>query len=144
MIVVLDTNIIIAGTRSNKGASFQILSMIQQKKIEFLLSVPLFLEYEAVLKRPEQIEKSNLTLEDADILLNMLANRAKKFRLHYLWRPQLRDPKDEMVLELALNGNADAIVTFNIDDFANVSKNFNIKILTPSKYYFLLKKGIEL
>lgn len=135
--VILDTNIIIAGTRSRNGASFQVLSEIANKRFKFLASVPLFLEYEAILKRPEQRAVHGLSLADIDCLLNVWARYCCPVPLYYLWRPQLRDPQDEMVLETAVNGAAQAIVTLDRADFEPVVERFSIALWSPA---ILLKK----
>jgi len=111
MVIVLDTNVLVAATLSPLGASFQILTLVPQRRFELLLSVPLMLEYEEVLKREDMRARSHLTLEDVDVLLDMLAAVGTPQTPFFQWRPQLPDPDDEMVLELAANGRADAIVT---------------------------------
>jgi putative PIN family toxin of toxin-antitoxin system len=113
---VFDTNVIVAAAlRSRRGASFQLLKRVIEgdKRFQILLSVPLFLEYEAVLKREEQLIANQLQIQDIDTILDMLAARGKNVKIPFLWRPLLNDPKDEMVLEVAVNGQAQAIVTFN-------------------------------
>ena len=97
-----------------------------------LASVPLFFEYEAKCTDPEHWAAANLTQEQAMIFVNGLTTLIKPVKTHFLWRPTLRDPNDEMVLEVAANGGAEAIVTFNRQDFGAVPKNFNIKVIRPS------------
>ncbi|MDM8557283.1 putative toxin-antitoxin system toxin component, PIN family [Candidatus Parabeggiatoa sp. HSG14] len=135
--VVFDTNIIVASLRSRRGASFQLLKLVieDDPRLQILLSIPLFLEYEAVLKREEQLAANHLQIEDIDTILDMLAARGKKIKIPFLWRPQLNDPKDEMVLEVAANGQAEAIITFNRKDFLPATKRFNFQILSPSAFY---------
>lgn len=137
MRVVFDTNVLVAGLRSRNGASFQLLNGIVEGENPFtlLLSVPLFLEYEAVLKRPAQLAVNGLTTQDIDTLLAILAARGYAVRIPFLWRPQLRDHQDEMVLEAAINGQAEAIITFNQKDFLKVTSQFGIVILSPSAFY---------
>lgn len=96
-----------------------------------LVSVPLFLEYEAVLMRPEHLLATDLTATAVAGFLDYLATRVEPVRLHYLWRPQLGDIADEMVLETAINGRADCVVTFNIKHFTPASR-FGIEIITPA------------
>ncbi len=141
MLIVLDTNVIVAALRSKDGASFQILEAIINDQVDFALSVPLLLEYEAVLKRPETLSASALSFADMDAILNILCARGKATILHYLWRPQLKDEQDEMVLELAVNASADAIVTFNRNDFLPTANKFDMPIIPPSKYYQWLKEN---
>ena len=93
--------------------------------------MPLFLEYEAVLKRPEHLAVGNRNIAMVDAFLDGLALRVEPVHLFYLWRPQLRDPADEMVLEAAVNGQANAIVTFNLCDYGLNTKDFGIDVLLP-------------
>lgn len=129
--VVLDTNILVAASRSRRGASFAVLQHLRQGTFTALASVPLFLEYEAVLKRSEQLAVGARTPELVDAFLDALSLRTMPVHLHFLWRPQTRDPADEMVLETALNGNADALITFNLNDFV-VAERFKLPVWTPA------------
>jgi len=95
------------------------------------MSVPLALEYEAVCRRPEHREAAHLDEADVEVFLDALVAMAEPIEPHYLWRPQLRDAADEMVLEVAANGNADAIATFNVDDFGEVPRMFGVEVLLP-------------
>ncbi len=95
-------------------------------------TVALFVEYEAVLTRPEHLAKAEMTLLDAAVALDVLAAVAEPVEAHFLWRPRLKDPDDDMVLEAAVNGHANAIATFNARDFANVARDFGIEILMPA------------
>jgi len=94
-------------------------------------TVALFLEYEAVLTRPEHLARAEMTAAEADSALDVLAAVLEPIEPHFLWRPRLRDPDDDMVLEAAVNGRADAIATFNARDFAGVVGEFDIELLTP-------------
>ncbi len=97
-----------------------------------LVSVPLFLEYEAVLTRPEHLLASRLTEQQVNEFLDYLAGLVEPVKLHYLWRPQLGDVADEMVLETAINGRADCIVTFNTRHFAPAAR-FGIETIWPNE-----------
>jgi len=114
--------------------------MIPSNRVAGLISVALFIEYEATLKRPEQIAATGLSEVDIDAVLDMIAGRFRIVTPHYLWRPQLRDPSDEMVLELAVNGGADAIVTFNAGDFAGAAARFGVKLMAPGEFLRALGK----
>jgi putative PIN family toxin of toxin-antitoxin system len=131
--VVLDTNILVAAARSRQGASFAVLQALRQWRFTALVSVPLMLEYESVLKRPEHL--GGRTLETVDAFLDALCRHAEPVALHYLWRPQTRDTADEMVLETALNGHADALVSLNTADFASAAARFSLPLLTPGAFY---------
>jgi putative PIN family toxin of toxin-antitoxin system len=134
MVIVLDTNVLVAATLSPFGASFQILAMIPQRRFDLLLSVPLMLEYEEVLKRDDMRAKSHLTVEEVDVLLDMLAAVGTPRTPFFQWRPQLPDPDDEMILELAANGRADAIVTVNTRDFLPAAGTFGVEVLRPGEF----------
>jgi putative PIN family toxin of toxin-antitoxin system len=134
MVIVLDTNILVAATLSPFGASFQILAMIPQRRFDLLLSVPLMLEYEEVLKRDDMRAQSHLTVEDVDVLLDMLAAVGTPHMPFFQWRPQLPDPDDEMILELAVNARADAIITVNTQDFLPAAGSFGVEVLRPGEF----------
>lgn len=133
--VVLDTNILVSAARSNQGASFAVLQSLRQRRFVGLVSVPLMLEYEAVLKRPEHLLPGRRTPEMTDAFLDALCRYVEPVHLHYLWRPQTRDAGDEIVLETALNGRADALVTLNTGDFAAPARHFGLPLLTPGAFY---------
>jgi putative PIN family toxin of toxin-antitoxin system len=130
--VVIDTNVLVAARRSRSGASNALLLAADEGAFQMLASVPLFLEYEDVLTRPEQLLASAATLNETGTALNDLAGLVEPVRLHFLWRPQLGDAADEMVLETAINGRADWIVTFNVRHFGPASR-FGIEVLLPSE-----------
>jgi len=132
--LVLDTNIPVAALRSKHGASRELLRLLAEDAFTALVSVPLFLEYESVLKRPEHLLGTGLLKPDlVDRFLDDFLLHAKPVVVSYLWRPQLNDPADEMVLEAAVNGQADWIVTHNVRDFAIPAKRFKIGIIGPGQ-----------
>jgi predicted nucleic acid-binding protein len=102
-----------------------------ERRFELLLSVSLALEYEAVLKRPDQIAVSRATVQDIDRLLDVLIAVSSPVHRAFFWRPLLRDANDEMVLEAALSGNTDLLVTFNKRDFHPGTSNLGIALATP-------------
>jgi putative PIN family toxin of toxin-antitoxin system len=126
-----DTNMLVAAVRSDRGASRRLLWSALERKIVVILSVPLMIEYEAVLTRPEHLTASRLSIEDMGAVLDALAAVAEPVRLRFLWRPRLKDPADEMVLETAANGRADSIVTFNLRDLKPAAEEFGIQTMTP-------------
>ena len=134
MKVVVDTNVVVAGLRSGAGASHRILNLIAAGSVDFAISVPLFLEYEDVLKRPAMRRSLGLTVREVDVVLDVLAAKSSHIKLHFLWRPQLRDPKAEMVLETAANAGADAIITFNQSDFLPAATDFSLAIIYTKDY----------
>ena len=130
--LVLDTDVIVAALRSPKGASAALIGAALDRKIIMLANVPLFFEYEAKCTSPIHWTAAGLVLEQAHIFVDALAVLIEPVKTHYLWRPALRDPNDEMVLEAAVNGRADFIVTFNLRDYGDVPGKFGIEVLTPA------------
>jgi len=129
--VVLDTNVLVAGLRSRRGASFRLLELVGAGAVRPVLSVPLVLEYEAVLKR--QAEVLGFTPADIDGLVDDLCVLGERHAVHFLWRPTLRDASDEMVLELAVAAACPHIVTHNVRDFAG-SGRFGVEVFTPQRW----------
>jgi len=133
MRVVLDTSVVVAALRTRSGAANALLRLVASRRLLALASPSLFLEYEEVLKRPEQRLVHGLTPEAVDDFLAELAALIEPVESHFQWRPQLRDPNDEMVLETAINGQADAIVTYNVADLVQAGERFRIRVLRPAE-----------
>lgn len=131
--MVLDTSVVVAGLRTRSGAGNAVLRLVANRRLTALATPPLFLEYEEVLKRPEQRLAHRLLPEEIDEFLTELAALIEPVEVHFQWRPQVRDPSDEMVLEAAINGEADAIVTYNVRDFALVEQRFGIAVVGPAE-----------
>jgi putative PIN family toxin of toxin-antitoxin system len=129
--IVIDTNVIVSGLRSSLGASYKLLSLVGDERFECCLSVALVLEYESAIKRAATGIK--LSAEEKDQVLDFLCASGRHQKVHFLWRPQLKDPGDDMVLELAVAAGAEAIVTFNRSDFKG-SEKFGIKIVSPQEF----------
>jgi putative PIN family toxin of toxin-antitoxin system len=129
---VLDTDVVVAALRSGRGASRQLLLAALDRRFELLLSVPLMLEYEAVLTRPKHLAACGLSSAEVGHVLDDLAAVARPVRLAFRWRPKLSDPDDDMVLETAINGSASAIVTFNQRDFAAATRAFSCAVILPA------------
>jgi putative PIN family toxin of toxin-antitoxin system len=129
MRIVMDTSVLVAGLRSRSGASAALLKEIAANRVELLASPALFLEYEAVLKR----EEHSLPLQYVDGFLAELALCIIPVEIRFMWRPQLNDADDEMALEAAINGRADAIVTHNKRDFVPATERFGIEVLSPAE-----------
>lgn len=134
--IVVDTCVLISALRSRNGASFKLLSLIDSKKFTFFLSVPLVIEYEAVAKRMSR--NLGLTHSDIEDIIDYLCTVGNHRKVHFLWRPNLKDPSDDFVLELAVESECNYIVTHNIKDFKGMKK-FNLKAITPQE--FLRKIG---
>ena len=127
----MDTDTVVAAMRSPTGASAAIVRAVRQGRATLLLSVPLALEYEAVCKRAEHSVEAGLSATQVEIFLDAIVAMAEPVPTHFLWRPQLRDPGDEMVLEAAVNGGADALVTFNVRDYGTSPSRFGVEVLLP-------------
>jgi putative PIN family toxin of toxin-antitoxin system len=140
--LVIDTNILVAATRNRLGPSFALMQIIRLGQGKMCCSPALFLEYEDVLKRPNQLAACGLLGSDIDSILNELAGIIEPVTTHYQWRPQLRDPSDEMVLEAAVNAQAHAIVTYNLRDFGP-SKLFGIPVLNPEQTFQEFKLSVK-
>jgi putative PIN family toxin of toxin-antitoxin system len=129
--LVADTDVIVAAMGSPGGASAAILRAAREDRVTLLVSVPLAMEYEATCSEPEHQLAAGLSEQEVGIFLDAVLAMAEPVKTHFLWRPQLRDPGDEMVLETAVNGRADALVTFNVRDFGSVPERFGIEVLIP-------------
>jgi putative PIN family toxin of toxin-antitoxin system len=131
--VVADTDVIVAAMGSPGGASAAILRAARQSKITLLVSVPLAVEYEATCSEAEHRLAAGLSEREVEIFLDAVMAMAEPVKTHFLWRPQLRDPGDEMVLETAVNRRADGLVTFNVRGFGTVPSRFGIELMIPRK-----------
>ena len=138
--VVLDTDVLIAALRSDRGASRVLLSGALRGDFTLLASVPLMLEYEAVATRPAHLMASGLSEGDVRDLLDALAAVVARVRLAFLWRPTLPDAADDMVLETAANGRADMLVTLNRRDFEPASEMFAFQIVSPGEALMKLRR----
>jgi putative PIN family toxin of toxin-antitoxin system len=140
--VLLDTNVLVSGLSSSRGASFVLLEAVAAGQLHIAASPALWLEYEAVLKRDEIRALHGMSAAQIDDILSALAVWVRPVSLHYVWRPQLRDPSDEMVLEAAVNGQVSAIVTHNIRDFAQAVPKFGLQALTPAQMILMMEKDL--
>lgn len=135
--IVIDTNIIVAGLRSRRGGAFQLLSLIDTGQFDIHLSVPLVLEYTEVLLR--ELPNLYLNRDEVDDLIDFYCAVGVPHEIFFRWRPFLRDPKDEMVLELAVKASCESIITYNTRDFAGIEQ-FGIELLKPSEFLRLIGK----
>ena len=144
--IVMDTNVLLSALFSNRGKSYKLIELLGVKANEGVrfnvISVPLALEFEEVLLRPKNREKYDyFTHEEIRLIISDIVSVSYRTKLHFLWRPFLRDSFDDKVLETAINGQAKAIITYNTKDFSGVKKYFDIDILTPAE---LFDKGVLL
>ena len=129
--VVIDTNVLVSALRSRNGASFTILSLIGSNRFRVAVSVPLILEYEGVVKRQRRLV--GLTDEEIEDILDYVCSVAIRQKIYFLWRPFLRDPADDMLLELAVASESGIIVTHNVRHFIGVEE-FGIQVQTPREF----------
>ena len=129
--IVLDTNVLVSALRSKRGASYRLLMRIGTGCYEPAVSVPLVLEYEAAAKR--LVKETRLTVRDIDAIIDYVCAQAAVSKVFYLWRPLLKDPKEDMVLEAAVAAGCTHIVTFKGKDFAGAER-FGVKVLTPRAF----------
>lgn len=137
MKAVIDTNVLLSGLRSRNGASYQVLRMLYQDRFKIVISVPMILEYEEILK--EKLDRSIYTDDIIDQLLDSLCTIGEKSKVFYLWRPYLKDPFDDHVLELALASESDYIVNYNKKDLMK-AEHLGIKVIDAKEFLEILRK----
>jgi putative PIN family toxin of toxin-antitoxin system len=138
MRVVFDTNVLVAAARSSKGASYQLISKLPSSKFELAVSIPLYLEYQDVLLRPE-VKPGNISNADVISFVRKILDYSHKQSIYFRWRPWLKDPNDDMILELAIASQSSYIVTFNLRDFQNIEL-FGIEAISPSDFFEIVRK----
>jgi putative PIN family toxin of toxin-antitoxin system len=131
--LVLDTDVLVAALRSPSGASAAILRAALKRRVRLVASVPLMIEYEAVMTRGEHLLRAGLGSQDVRKFLDELAAVMEPTRIHYLWRPQLSDAGDDLVLEAAVNGQVQVLVTFNLRHFLHAAQRFAVDVLRPGE-----------
>jgi len=135
--VVFDTSVLVAAARSRQGASHALLSRLPDPRFQPAVSVPVFVEYQAVLLRPENLLQRPAALAEA--FLDFLLSVSHLQEIFFLWRPALPDPDDDLILELAVAAESRYIVTHNIRDFRG-SEKWGITAVTPSDFLKLIEK----
>ncbi|PXF55439.1 MAG: putative toxin-antitoxin system toxin component, PIN family [Deltaproteobacteria bacterium] len=129
--IVIDTNVVVSAMLSSKGASFKLISLIGKQHFDYVMSVPLMIEYEDVLKRNNP--KIPISRKAVNSIFDRLCYHADLREIFFLWRPYLKDPNDDLVLELAFEASCKAIVTYNLNDFKNIGK-FGLEAITPKTF----------
>ena len=137
MKIVIDTNVLFTALKSSQGASYKLMSLLPSKRFSIAISVPLIIEYEDVLRRGKL--PSSITESDISDLIDFFCHAGDQQDIFFLWRPFLPDPSDDLVLEVAVAGGCDAIITYNKRHFKNVEK-FGLRILDPRE--FLAEIGV--
>lgn len=137
MKIVIDTNVLFAALKSSKGASYKLVSLLPSKRFSIAISVPLIIEYEDVLRRGKL--PASISVKDISDFIDFFCNVGDQQDIFFLWRPFLPDPSDDLVLEVAVAGDCDAIITYNKPHFKNVEK-FGLRVLDPKE--FLTEIGV--
>ncbi len=137
--VVIDTNVLVAALLSNRGASHRLLRLVGDDRWRINLSVPLVLEYEQTLKRV--CAGGALTVSDVDSVVHFLCANANLRPIFFLWRPFLPDPKDDFILELAVESRADFVLTFNRRDFAG-TEQFGVRLISPREFLAIIGEAL--
>lgn len=135
--IIIDTNVLIAALRSKRGASYKLLQLVGTNIFEIHDSVPLVFEYEDVVTR--QRSELGLSQDDVSDLIDSLCSQAHHHEIHFLWRPSLPDPNDELILELAVAAQCQFIVTHNIGDFKGVEE-FGVQAITPRDFLKMINE----
>ena len=136
MRIVLDTSVLVAASRSRNGASYRLVSMLPTPRFQIALTIAVYTEWQAVLTRPEHLPPG-VTVDAALGFLRYLASVAHLQDVHFLWRPFLRDPDDDMILECAVASRCEFIVTHNMRDFRRVEE-LSVRAITPADFLTLL------
>ncbi len=136
VVAVFDTNVIISGLRSLEGASFRLLGFVRAGVLRSAVTGPLVFEYDDVASRPGLLP--HLSTAEITGFLDWFVSVSSQHKVHFLWRPLLRDPKDDMVLEAAVASGADYLVTFNTADF-NEGSSLGVRVITPPQLLALIR-----
>jgi putative PIN family toxin of toxin-antitoxin system len=130
VLVVLDTNVLLSALRSADGASFRLITLLRSGVIQTAVTAPLVFEYQDVLSRRGLLP--HLSLAEIDSFLDWFVFVSSRHDVHFLWRPLLNDPKDDMVLEAATACSADFLVTHNVADFREAA-SLGVRVVTPAQ-----------
>jgi putative PIN family toxin of toxin-antitoxin system len=136
--IVIDTNVLVSAFRSDMGASFKLVTMTGDPRWQLNVSTALLLEYEEIVKATAP--ETGLTPQEADDILDYLAAASSHQEVHFLWRPQLRDPDDEFILELAVECGADFVISYNRRDLEEGCARFGMRVLTPKEFLSLVER----
>lgn len=135
---IVDTNVLLSGLASRNGKSFQILQLLAEEKFHVSISVPVVLEYEAVLNK--KLDKRVYSDQDIQAIIDFICKIGRHVKVYYLWRPILKDPYDDHLLEVAVAANAKWIITYNVKDFERAS-TFEISAVTPYEFLQVLEEA---
>ncbi|MDC7218870.1 MAG: putative toxin-antitoxin system toxin component, PIN family [Spirochaetales bacterium] len=145
MRITVDTNIIFQALYSSSGASHQILKLIREGELELVLSIPVNEEYCDVLRREGSRSFLNLSLDEINAVLEFIAMVGEPYHIDYLWRPNLRDEKDNIFVELAFNSGSEYLITRNIKDFVRDNELIidSFDVIAPNDFLSLWRNNYE-
>ncbi|EDX74983.1 conserved hypothetical protein TIGR00305 [Coleofasciculus chthonoplastes PCC 7420] len=129
--IVLDTNVLLAGLRSNRGASYKLLTILNNQRWQLNVSTALIFEYEEVLKK--EMTQLGLSLDDINTVVSTICAIANCRTIFYLWRPAALDPDDDFLIDLAVECQADFIITYNKRDL-RIAETFGIQLVTAKEF----------
>lgn len=135
--IIIDTNVMIAGLQSKQGKSYRLLQLLYEDKFKISVSVPLILEYEALLKK--KLNREIVSEAAIEAFIDYLCKIGEHVKIYFLWRPYLKDAFDDHVLELAIASRCDYIVTYNLKDFKK-AEELGIIAITPGEFIDLIYK----
>ncbi|MES1200657.1 MAG: putative toxin-antitoxin system toxin component, PIN family [Pseudomonadota bacterium] len=139
MRLVLDTNVVVAAMLSPRGASAELLRLAVRKRLTALGTLAVALEYQEVCVKIAA--QATISEADASRFANQVIALLEPVNRRFAWRPMSADPNDDMILEAALNGRADALVTFNVRDFATPARAFGLPVAVPSAILLALEQS---
>lgn len=144
MILTIDTNVLVQALSNNKGASYLILNLVYEGKINLAISLTVFYEYEDVLNRDRILKLIGLSQKEISDVLTLIFHFAEKHKIFFLFRPNLKDEKDNIFVELAIKSNSKYLITSNIKDFKNSDLKFpELEIITPGEFAKMWRKKYE-
>lgn len=138
--VVLDTNVVLSAFKSKNGAPYELLRRLAEDQFEIAISVPLIMEYEEILKA--KLDKRIFSTNDVDTIINYFCKIGATAEIFYLWRPCLKDPEDDHILELAVASNSSYIITYNKKDFVRIER-FGVQTIDAAEFLEILRKDTD-
>jgi putative PIN family toxin of toxin-antitoxin system len=131
--IVLVTSVLISALRSEQGAAAEVIRRVMLGELTVLMDHKIAYEYRDVAFRARQLHVAGKSREQTADILNLIEAQAEAVRVYFMPRPLSTDPNDDMVLDVAINGRADAIVTFNTKHFESAAAQFNIDVVRPAE-----------
>lgn len=142
MRITIDTNVFYQALRNNSGASYFILKLIRERKLELALSIPVFIEYEGVLLRQSSLKDLGLKKTEIDSFLDLIILFGSAFDINFLMRPNLRDENDNIFVELAFASRSKFLITSNVKDYT-INKELlfdSFALITPADFVKFWRK----